>query len=118
MAEKLRQAGAVPKANRYTDLTARWEGEDYLFEMKSTTDENAHAQIRRGVSQLYEYRYIQQVEKAKLVLVVENPLPREVLWIEDYLVKDRGLLLVWDGQGKFSCSPSNRAQLAFLRERP
>jgi hypothetical protein len=114
MAESLRKRGAVPKANRYIDLSARWEGDDYLFEMKSTTDENAHAQIRRGLSQLYEYRYIQNVKKSKLVLVVENPLPRDLVWIDTYLVQDRGLLLVWDGQGKFSCSQESREQLAFL----
>jgi hypothetical protein len=30
MAERLRQRGVVPKANRYIDLSARWEGDDYL----------------------------------------------------------------------------------------
>jgi len=114
MAERLRQRGTVPKANRYIDLSARWEGDDYLFEMKSTTEDNPHAQIRRGLSQLYEYRYIQNVQDAKLVLVLENPLPRKLGWIEDYLVNDRGILFVWDGDGKFSCSPKIRKQLEFL----
>ncbi|HXR06250.1 MAG TPA: hypothetical protein VN765_02910 [Candidatus Acidoferrum sp.] len=114
MAECLRQRGAVPKANRYIDLSARWDGDDYLFEMKSTTEENPHAQIRRGLSQLYEYRYIQNVQKAKLVLVVENPVPRKLSWIDQYLIKDRGILLVWDGQGKFSCSPDSRTHIPFL----
>ncbi|MCW5555848.1 MAG: hypothetical protein KIS67_27285 [Verrucomicrobiae bacterium] len=114
MAERLRRRGAVPKANRYIDLSARWERSDYLFEMKSTTDENPHAQIRRGLSQLYEYRYIQSVQEAKLVLVIENPLPRKLGWIENYLTKDRGILLVWDGDRKFSCSPEIRKQLEFM----
>ena len=57
-----------------------WEGRDYLFEMKSTTEDNPHAQIRRGLTQLYEYRYVQNVKEAKLVLVIENPLPRENGW--------------------------------------
>ena len=114
MAEKLRQCGAVPKSNRYIDLSARLEVDDYLFEMKSTTEENLQAQIRRGLSQLYEYRYIQDVHQAKLVLVIENPLPRKLAWIENYLVKDRGILLIWDGDAKFHCSPENRKQLGFL----
>ncbi len=114
MAERLRRRGAVPKANRYIDLSARWERADYLFEMKSTTEENPHAQIRRGLSQLYEYQYIQNVQHAKLVLVIENPLPRKLAWIEDYLVNDRGIFLVWDGNGRFSCSPEIRKQLEFL----
>jgi vacuolar-type H+-ATPase catalytic subunit A/Vma1 len=114
MAERLRQRGAIPKANRYVDLSARLDEEDYLFEMKSTTEDNPHSQIRRGLSQLYEYRYIQNVEKAKLVLVIENPLPRKNHWMEDYLLNDRGVLLVWDGNGKFHCPPSIRKQLEFL----
>jgi hypothetical protein len=114
MAEQLRQRGAIPKANRYVDLSARLDEEDYLFEMKSTTEDNPHSQIRRGLSQLYEYRYIQNVKKAKLVLVIENPLPKKNHWMEDYLLNDRGVLLVWDGNGKFSCSPDIRKQLEFL----
>ena len=114
MAERLRQRGAVPKANRYVDLSARLDTEDYLFEMKSTTEDNPHSQIRRGISQLYEYRYIQNVEKAKLVLVIENPLPKKNQWMEDYLLIDRGVLLVWDGDGKFHCPASIRQQLQFL----
>jgi len=114
MAERLRQRGVIPKANRYVDLSARWEGDDYLFEMKSTTEDNPHSQIRRGLSQLYEYRYIQNVKEAKLVLVIENPLPRENRWMEDYLMNDRGVLLVWDGGGNLHCSPGARKQLEFL----
>lgn len=114
MAERLRQRGAIPKANRYVDLSARLDEEDYLFEMKSTTEDNPHSQIRRGLSQLYEYRYIQNVEKAKLVLVIENPLPKKNQWMEDYLLNNRGVLLVWDGDGKFHCSSSVRKQLEFL----
>lgn len=114
MAERLRQRGAMPKMNRYIDLSARLEEDDYLFEMKSTTEENPHAQIRRGLSQLYEYRYIQNVQKAKLVLVIENPLPKKLGWMENYLIKDRGILLVWDGDGKFNCPPELRGQLGFL----
>jgi hypothetical protein len=115
MAECLRQNGAMPRANRYIDLSARWKETDYLFEMKSTTDDNPHAQIRRGLSQLYEYRYIQNVEKATLVLVIENHLPKENRWMEDYLINDREVLLVWDGSGTFNCSPRIRKQLEFLR---
>jgi hypothetical protein len=114
MAQRLRTHGAVPKANRYVDLSARCDGVDYLFEMKSTTENNPHAQIRRGISQLYEYRYIQNIPAAKLVLVIENPLPRRVGWLEDYLVQDRDVLLVWDGNGSFTCPPSVAPSLPFL----
>jgi hypothetical protein len=114
MAERLRQRGAIPKSNRYVDLAARWQRDDYLFEMKSTTGDNPQSQIRRGLSQLYEYRYIQNVKKAKLVLVIENPLQKKHQWLEEYLVNDRGVLLIWDGNGEFNCSPTIRKQLDFL----
>ncbi len=114
MAQRLRTHGAVPKANRYVDLSARYAGVDYLFEMKSTTEDNSHSQIRRGISQLYEYRYIQNIPAAKLVLVIENPLPRKVGWLENYLVQDRDVLLVWDGNGSFTCPESVSTALPFL----
>jgi hypothetical protein len=34
--------------------------------------------------------------------------------MEDYLVNDRGVLLICDGDGKFHCSPGIRRQLEFL----
>ena len=54
------------------------------------------------------------MKDAKLVLVIENPLPKANRWMEDYLINDRGVLLVWDGNGKFNCSPCNRKHLEFL----
>lgn len=114
MAERLRQRGVVPKANRYIDLSARWEGSDYLFEMKSTTEDNPHSQIRRGLSQLYEYRYIQNVRDARLVLVIEKPLSKKLGWMESYLVHDRGILLVWNGNGQFHCTREATGTMGFM----
>ena len=82
--------------------------------MKSTTETNARAQVRRGLSQLYEYRYLQQIDKAKLVLVIENPLPRSLSWIEPYLRTDRNILLVWDGNNRLYASDEVRRELPFL----
>jgi hypothetical protein len=114
MANRLREHGAVPKANRYVDLSASLGGADFLFEMKSTTEDNPHGQVRRGLSQLYEYRYLQNIPAPRLVLVLENPLPADEGWIKDYLIQDRGILLVWDGNGRFSCPPEIADQLPFL----
>ena len=63
---KTRRAGAVPKSNKYVDLSAVVRNDLYLFEMKSTTAGNMHAQIRRAISQLYEYRFLQEMPSAKL----------------------------------------------------
>jgi hypothetical protein len=115
VAEKVRSAGAIPKRNPYIDLSAVVNDDLFLFEMKSTTTANAHGQIRRAISQLYEYRFIQQVPDARLVIVIENPLPRNLGWLLDFVVTDRNLGIVWDGDGRnLHCSESQHAQLGFL----
>ena len=115
VARKIRGAGSLPKNNRYVDLSAVIGDDLYLFEMKSTTTLNVHSQVRRAISQLYEYRYLQQVPAAKLVVVIENPAPPEKKWIVDYVVKDRKLLIAWDGDGKTLKYPAETsADLNFL----
>ena len=115
MADRIRKAGAIPKRNTVIDLATNISGTVFLFEMKSTTDDNAHGQIRTGISQLYEYRYIQGVKEAKLVLVIENPLPRKFDWMANYIIQDRGIYLVWDGNRKsFDCPPQVKKDLEFI----
>jgi hypothetical protein len=115
VANKIRRAGAIPKNNPVVDLAATVKGDDFLFEMKSTTDKNVHSQVRRGISQLYEYRYLQQIPAAKLVLIIENPPPDEKRWLVEYLVKDRGLLIAWDGDKRSLHYPADLGkQLSFL----
>lgn len=115
VASKIRDIGAIPKRNSYIDLSAVINDGFYVFEMKSTTNENAHSQVRRAISQLYEYRYIQQAPEAQLVVVIENPLPRDKQWLIDYVVADRGLKIVWDGDGRnMHCPETLRRELRFL----
>lgn len=115
VARKIRDAGAVPKNNPLVDLAATVKDDNFLFEMKSTTDKNVHSQIRRAISQLYEYRYLQQIPSARLVVVMENPPPDEKRWLVDYVVKDRGLFIAWDGDRRTLHCPSElSAQLGFL----
>jgi hypothetical protein len=115
VADRIRAAGAIPKNNLIVDLAATVRDHDFLFEMKSTTDSNVHSQVRRAISQLYEYRYLQQIPSAKLVVVIENPPPDEKKWLVDYVVKDRGLLIAWDGDERtLHCPPEIRRELSFL----
>jgi hypothetical protein len=58
VAQRLRAARAIPKDNGYVDLAAKVGSASFLFEMKSTTKVKARSQVRRGLSQLYEYRYL------------------------------------------------------------
>jgi hypothetical protein len=115
VAARIRKAGSIPKSNQFVDLSAAMPRGFYLFEMKSTTDKNVHGQIRRAISQLYEYRYLQDLPEAKLVVVIENPPPQEKRWIIDYVVKDRNILIAWDGDRKTLKFPAETiADLGFL----
>jgi hypothetical protein len=83
--------------------------------MKSTTAVNAHSQVRKAISQLYEYRYIQQAPDAKLVVVIENPMPEDKRWLIENVVNDRQLLIAWDGdRTNLHCPDQLRGELGFL----
>ncbi len=82
--------------------------------MKSLTEGNAKSQIRSGLSQLYEYRYLQNLSEAKLVLVVENKLPAMLRWMIDYLESDRNVLTIWDGDDRLYGNKRTQTSLAFL----
>jgi hypothetical protein len=115
VARKIRLAGAIPKRSPLIDLAANLQGLIYLFEIKSITATNERAQVRRGLSQLYEYRYLYRLPKARLVLVIQNPLSARCGWMADYLMSDREVFLAWDGDGRnLSCSDPVRGTLAFL----
>lgn len=114
VANKLRAKGNLPKSNQLIDLATRVDDTDYIFEMKSITSANAKSQVSKGVSQLYEYRYLQATPTAKLILVTEIALPTEAQWMCDYLESDRNILLLWDGDDRLHASSQTREKLNFL----
>lgn len=115
VAEKIRAAGGIPRKNQLIDLAARIRTLPFIIEVKSTSRENARAQVRRGLSQLYEYRYLQGIPDARLLLVVQHPLGAALEWLIDYLVKDRGILVAWDGDMRtLHCPRILRKELRFL----
>lgn len=93
----LRQLGAQPQENDHIDLLAKIPADgSFIFEMKSG-GESLLDQIRKGVSQLYEYRYRYRREIAddsiSLCLVLpENPVDQ---WLTDYLCVDREISICW-----------------------
>jgi len=117
VAERIKVVGGIPKSNQFIDL-ATTINDDYIFEMKSTTDKNTKVQIRKGLSQLYEYRYIQNKPNAKLVLVVERPLVGDNTWLIDYLETDRNIHIVWDGNNNLYGTERTRAEIEFLNLLP
>lgn len=113
VASRLSRTGKLAKTNRLIDLAAEVDV-PVLFEMKSIAGDNARVQIRAGVSQLYEYRYLQSLPDARLVLVTETAPPDNTRWMTDYLEKDRGIYHVWDGDGNLYASDATKEVLSFL----
>lgn len=97
----IREIGAEPLESQHIDLCARIPGDGvFLFEMKSG-GQKLIDQIRKGVSQLYEYRfrYREQLnDDVTLCLVIPKlPIPS---WISEYLCQDRQICLCWfDDEG-------------------
>ena len=117
VSQRIRENGGIPKSNQLIDLAVRLD-QDYIFEMKSTNEENVRSQVRKGMSQLYEYRYLQNKPDAKLILVVEKPLGASHSWMLDYMEIDREINLVWDGNDELYGSERTRNELGFLRLQP
>lgn len=111
---RLNEAGVVGRYNKLVDLAARVQNKPFLFEMKSITRKNAHAQIRRSIGQLYEYRFLQNITDANLVVVIENELPNDMKWLYEYMEEDRGIHVIWDGNNKLYSSKKTRKSLPFL----
>ncbi|MBI4339271.1 MAG: hypothetical protein HY680_04895 [Chloroflexi bacterium] len=88
------------EANQFVDTFTRLKSGPAIFEAKSITDDNELAQIRHGLSQLYEYRYRYDLKDATLWLVLSRE-PREG-WVINYLEKDRGVHIIWLERGELS----------------
>lgn len=105
--EKVLAAAAEKKGYepRYTDNIDMYfetpEGA-VLAEMKSCHERNLHNQVRRGLSQLLEYRFVYPIilgERVTLLLVIETCPSREKAWLVDCL-RSLGVVLVWkESQG-------------------
>jgi hypothetical protein len=88
-AAAVRGQGAVPRSTPSIDMYYEGDGVAVIMEMKSCHARNVHSQIRKGVSQLLEYRYTNRKRfpgKTELVLILETSPERERRWLVDYLV--------------------------------
>jgi hypothetical protein len=106
--EYLRLLGATPFENEHIDLFAEIPNDgSFLFEVKSVTPNNILSQTRKGLSQLYEYRFRYKEEigyDVKLCLVYPEE-PTDISWLQDYLCNDREIAVCWfsvDGQLNYS----------------
>lgn len=97
MDELLRKQGALPHETAHIDLYAEIPGDgSFLFEMKSGGD-SLLEQIRKGVSQLYEYRYryAHKIKPDTTLCLVTPRSASELGWLLDYLCNDRSICLCW-----------------------
>lgn len=115
VADKVREKGFIPKYNHIIDLATKVESSDYIFEMKSITETNSKSQVRTGLSQLYEYSYLQNLPNATLVLVIERELPQNGQWMIDYLENNRGVQIIWDGDDQLYGTEKSIEKLPFLQ---
>lgn len=93
LAAKLRANGYSPYENVFIDLYTETTEQTYIFEVKSNNTRNSLSQIRKAISQLYEYRYRSDKDGAILCIVLQEKPQQD--WIEDYLLHDREILVCW-----------------------
>lgn len=114
LAEKIKRSGFLPTYNKYIDLAVRISDQNFLIEAKSSA--NIRVQVRRGLSQLYEYRYLQCLPNAVLILLLEKPLAGVNEWLLDYLIRDRGIYVIWDAvNDELFTTDEGRQELPFMR---
>lgn len=94
----LESLGAIPYENEHIDLFAELPSKDkFIFEVKSITSNNVLSQTRKGISQLYEYRYrYQDIIGYDVNLFLVYPQePIFIPWLQKYLCLDRRIGVIW-----------------------
>lgn len=97
MDQRLRSMGAAPMDSPHIDLFANIPQDgSFLFEMKSG-GENFLDQIRKGISQLYEYRfrYGNSLGQDVNLCLVTPAEPSTPSWLIEYVCIDRDINLCW-----------------------
>lgn len=113
VAQRITIAGGIPKSNQLIDLAVNID-QDYIFEMKSTNLTNTRSQVRKGVSQLLEYRYLENRPEANLILVIEKPLGAACNWMIDFVENNQKISLIWDGSNELYGTEATKEKFPFL----
>ena len=97
LADAITKAGDDPNYNENIDLYFYSNKGSLLIEIKSCTENNIHAQIRKAVSQVFEYRFLdakQLVDPVQLAVVIETPPGLRKRWLLKYL-EEMNIAVAW-----------------------
>ena len=100
-ANAIKAQGYVPRHNEHMDMYFETPHGSVLTEMKSCDSSNIHAQIRKGISQLFEYRYVYRETLGKdplLVLIIETAPLADKAWLVEFL-QSLKIVLAWKQPG-------------------
>jgi len=116
LANILKQQGLEPEDSKNIDLTCKTRGIRYIFEVKSCSSDNVVSQIRRGIAQLYEYRFLMLDEERniKLFLVLEIEPPKQPIDFLKYLEEDRNIGVICIKNRKLVCSNKTAKMLSHV----
>ena len=93
LSQTLQQHNYIVRETNLIDAYTIINGEKVIFEVKSISEENEREQIRKAISQLYEYRFLYSLFDAVLCVVFsQKPFSQ---WLIDYLLKDRQIKVLW-----------------------
>ena len=113
LASTARAGGLEPCDNLYVDLYLG--AVPLIIEVKSCNAENMLSQVRRGISQLYEYRYRSGIPDALLCLALEQEPSGQEHWLVSYLLEDRDIYPLWlAGDVTLDGPPQTKDTLRFL----
>lgn len=105
LAALLTDAGFTAECNDSIDMFAKAKGGALLAEIKSCTELNQLAQVRKGVAQLLEYRFIYGNvlgHPIHPVLVLETPPHPARPWLVPYL-NSIGISVAWRDSDRLVC---------------
>jgi hypothetical protein len=108
------ESGHDVSRNVFVDLFTIGEEGSCLFEMKTNHEGNTVAQVRKAVSQLYEYQYQQDLKDSPLALILESEPTGDASWTIDYLTNARKILPLWEDGDAFNGPPLSLQMLPWM----
>ena len=102
LSQTLLRIKCAVKETKLIDAYSVVKGKKFIFEVKSINEGNEREQIRKELSQLYEYRFLYSMMDATLCVVFsQKPFSQ---WLIDYLLQDRQIMVLWVENGSLAGS--------------